>query len=459
MFLDSIRQSGARWMRLAAACAALCAGPAHAFIDGISAPGSTFALTADADYISVADGVSFYAWGYRVTGSAAPLMQFPGPTIVVNQGDTVTLTLTNNLPVNTSIIFPGQLDVSAVDPNAPDGIAVTDAGNVGKLAREAAPLGGTVSYRFVASRPGTFMYRSGTQMEVQQEMGLFGALIVRPAATNQAYEHPSTYFDRETLFVLSELDPLWRQAVYDQVMAANGAVLPNASIDTSAFGNYNPVYWFINGRNGPDTLAAAFLGTLPNQPYNCLPRMHANEHLLMRMVNAGRELHPFHHHGNNSWTIARDGNVLSSGDPVTVGPDIAQSNFTLQMVPGQTVDAIYWWSGYDLGWDVYGNALCGKAGQPACPAAQPGQLQADVGKPVPVKLPSELELTYGELYSGSPYLGSFGARPVGAGAQNLTAAYFHMFHSHNEREIINGGVYPGGMMTFVVIEPPSVPIQ
>ena len=37
-------------------------------------------------------------------------MQLPGPTLIVTEGQTVTVTLTNNLPKaagNTSILFPG----------------------------------------------------------------------------------------------------------------------------------------------------------------------------------------------------------------------------------------------------------------------------------------------------------------------------------------------------------------
>jgi len=33
-----------------------------------------------------------------------------------------------------------------------------------------------------------------------------------------------------------------------------------------------------------------------------------------------------------------------------------------------------------------------------------------------------------------------------------------MWHSHNEKELINFDIFPGGMMTFVVIEPPTVDI-
>jgi len=63
-------------------------------------------------------------------------MQLPGPTLVVNEGTAVTITLTNNLPTgagNTSIVFAG--------------IPVTSAtgGTAGLLAQEALP-GGSVTY-------------------------------------------------------------------------------------------------------------------------------------------------------------------------------------------------------------------------------------------------------------------------------------------------------------------------
>ena len=73
-------------------------------------------------YISQPDGASVYSWGYGCTaapsgfapsaigGASCGDMQIPGPTLIVHQGDTVTVTLTNNLPAaagNTSILFPG----------------------------------------------------------------------------------------------------------------------------------------------------------------------------------------------------------------------------------------------------------------------------------------------------------------------------------------------------------------
>jgi len=106
----------------------------------------TFNLTARAGYVSVADGGSIYSWGYSESSNS--YMQLPGPTLRVMQGTPVTITLTNSLPVaagNTSMVFPG-LTVTA------------SGGETGALTNEAAP-GGTVTYTFTASKPGTYQYR------------------------------------------------------------------------------------------------------------------------------------------------------------------------------------------------------------------------------------------------------------------------------------------------------------
>jgi FtsP/CotA-like multicopper oxidase with cupredoxin domain len=76
------------------AVSALLASPVtHAAISGVT--GTTFYMSASEGYISVADGGSIYTWGYSVDGLA---MQLPGPTLIVTEGDTVTINLTNHLP-------------------------------------------------------------------------------------------------------------------------------------------------------------------------------------------------------------------------------------------------------------------------------------------------------------------------------------------------------------------------
>ncbi len=41
-----------------------------------------------------------------------------------------------------------------------------------------------MTYTFTASQPGTFLFHSGTRPELQVEMGMIGALIVRPTGFN-----------------------------------------------------------------------------------------------------------------------------------------------------------------------------------------------------------------------------------------------------------------------------------
>src|SRR5260370_13612217 len=105
-----------------AAAALMLPATAQAAAPGISGP--TFNLTAQPAYLSQPDGQSVYSWGYGCTaapafvpafpaGDPTPFcntMQGPGPTLVVTEGQTISVTLTNGLPTpagNTSIPVPG----------------------------------------------------------------------------------------------------------------------------------------------------------------------------------------------------------------------------------------------------------------------------------------------------------------------------------------------------------------
>ncbi len=421
-------------------------GKSYAVIDGVT--GSTFNLSAKTGYISTPEGNSVFMWGYAFNGStdfcpAGGCMQYPGPTIIVDQGTPVTVNLTNNLTVNVSIVFPGQ-DVSA------------SGGVPGILTKEALP-GGTVNYSFTANNPGTYIYYSGTNSDLQVDMGLVGAFIVRPVgyiegnpATYKAYSHADSKYDREVLMFLSEVDPEIHQLVENGKMN---------QVDTTTF---FPNYWFENGRNLPDTMVDAYVPWLPSQPYNCMPMMHPGEKMLIRFIGGGRASHPLHTHGNNHLVIARDGRLLESSPGS--GADLSESTFTTTVYPGGTADAIFTWTGERLGWDIYGHTdptNTGKVGAD-CTAAgvplQPTEYEPDHCKPVPVDLPNTLNLTIGPFYSGSPFLDQTGSLPPGTGGYNSFGGLFFMWHSHNEKELTNYNVFIGGMGTMAAIVPLGMPI-
>ncbi len=428
-----------------------CGISAQAMVDGVAGP--NFSLTAKSDYISTADGNSILIWGYANGGGIA---QYPGPTLIVNQGDTVTVTLANQLDVPVSAVFPGQAGVTAEEAAAPSA--------AGLLTLEALP-GGSVRYSFVAANPGTYLYWSGTRPELQIEMGLFGAMIIRPTMSGKAmdmhaYNTMDSMYQEETLFLMSEIDPQIHSLV------ESGRI---AEVDNTTF---NAMYFFFNGRAAPDTMAAANVNYLPTQPYNCMPMIHPGEKLLMRVANAGRIIHPFHFHGNNALQIARDGRLLSTNP--SMGADLAVSHFTVQTPPGATEDLIFTWTGEKLGWDIYGhqhdldNAPAGnfpgpedvdhnKNGALDTVPLEPGEYEPDHGKPLPVTLPENQDLTFGGMHSGSPFLGALGALPPGEGGLNPSGGFMYMWHSHTEKELLNGDIFPGGMMTMLLVDAPWVP--
>src|SRR6202035_3607867 len=88
------------------ALGSLLALSAHAAAPGIvgssTAGTSTFNLDAGTTSITQPDGTVVYAWGYGCTtppggfkpamvGQNCPLAQLPGPTLIVTEGDTVTV--------------------------------------------------------------------------------------------------------------------------------------------------------------------------------------------------------------------------------------------------------------------------------------------------------------------------------------------------------------------------------
>ncbi|MEQ1484125.1 multicopper oxidase domain-containing protein [Methyloglobulus sp.] len=417
---------------------------AGATIPGITGP--NFNLVAAEDYLTTPDGGSVYVWGYGNANNAT--MQYPGLTLIVNQGDVVTVTLTNNLWKNTSIVFPGQEGVTANcnDFNCADGL----------LAKEALPSG-TVTYTFTATKPGTYLYHSGTRPDLQTEMGLVGALIVRPNGYNEnaptAYGHAGSGYDHEYLSLLTEMDVRIHQEV------------ETGAYDTVDTRDYKPVWWFINGRNGVDTVSADNNPLLPNQPYGSIIRTRPGEKVLLRLIGAGRDPHPYHTHGNHFTLLAKDARMFES-NPGVSGPDRTTPGFTNETFPGETYDMLFSWTGSGLGWDMYGYT---HATQPTyCdasdnatvdyPADKMSQSAADRCKALPVVLPGLQELTFGPFYSGSPYLGNAGALPPGEGGFNANNGYFFMWHSHSERELVNFNIFPGGMLTFLIVEPPGTPI-
>src|SRR5512140_1993033 len=72
--------------------------------------GTPVNLTAQRMTTTLRDGAAAPTWGYCESSACASATSWtPGPTIVAAAGDTLTIHLTNNLPVPTSLVVLGQL--------------------------------------------------------------------------------------------------------------------------------------------------------------------------------------------------------------------------------------------------------------------------------------------------------------------------------------------------------------
>ncbi len=416
----------------------------HAAIPGIES--NTFELHAKEAQITTPDGDAFKIWGFADGDGEA---QYPGPTLLITQGDCVVITVHNDLPAgrpDISLALPGQ------EGKAGDGTDVctnntAGTGTVfdGTDSNVIAP-GGSKTYRFRAENAGTYMYHSGVDPHVQIDMGLVGALIVRPtgaipekvdppvdvAYQGIAYDDSpviaeKSAYDQEYLFLMSEMDPRLHY------------LADNDTIDQYDNSTYKSVLWFINGRNAPDTLTGDGVPMLPHQPYGALMVMKPGERILIRTINAGRNQHPLHLHGNHYTQIARDGNVILTEEEANPG----FIDYTLNAVQLSTADLIFEWTGKGMGWDIYGHA----AEDPLEPYEDP----MDHGKPLPVVIPESQDLAFGGLYGGSPFLGVTDSLPIGEGGLNPMGGMVHIWHSHSERELANNDIFPGGMITFMIV--------
>jgi FtsP/CotA-like multicopper oxidase with cupredoxin domain len=113
-------------------------------------------------------------------------------------------------------------------------------------------------------------------------MGLYGALVVRSATQNQAYDTAATGYDVAATLLLSAVDPGF-----------------NAAPDTFDLHAYRATYWLINGVGYPDTAGIT---------------ASAGQRVLLRYLNAGYDNTTMLLLGMHERVIARDARLL--GNPL-----------------------------------------------------------------------------------------------------------------------------------------------
>jgi FtsP/CotA-like multicopper oxidase with cupredoxin domain len=202
--------------------------------------------------------------------------QVPGPRIRVTEGERVRLIVTNRLPEPTTVHWHGL-----ILPNAMDGPA--------EITQEPIAPGDSYTYEFTTQQAGTFFYHSHSDVDRQQALGLYGALIIDPADPAEA---PAA--DQEVVVQLQEWNE--REGYTYPAMPMEG-LLPN--------------FFTINGKAYPETETV---------------QARVGDRLLIRFIGSSSAfIHPMHVHGGPFTVIAADGEPIPEAawyekDTVNVGP-------------------------------------------------------------------------------------------------------------------------------------------
>ena len=210
--------------------------------------------------------------------------QVPGPRITLTEGDHVRFNVTNNLPEPTTIHWHGLLL-----PNAMDGPA--------EITQEPIPFGGRFTYEFAVQQAGTFFYHSHADVDRQQALGLYGALLIQPRDGAHAIAA-----DQELVVQLQEWNE--REGYTFPAMPMEG-VMPN--------------FFTINGKSYPATETV---------------QLRVGQQLLVRFIGSqGAFIHPMHIHGGPFTVVATDG--------VTLPESARYEKDTLNVAPGERYDVIW----------------------------------------------------------------------------------------------------------------------
>ncbi|MBI5576782.1 MAG: multicopper oxidase domain-containing protein [Deltaproteobacteria bacterium] len=300
----------------------------------------TYTLRVAADNAVMPDNAVIPVWKIANAGTDN-VLGFPGPTLVGTVGDDLVVTLINELPSDNTVIGTGN-GISLVIPGLgmpvvenPPGTPLAQQGpvfvtpvvdNVSLPPRvvsftQMTPAdNGTRTYRFTLSKSGTFLYQSGADPSVQVQMGIYGALIVRPADPAQAYPptatNPNTTFDNELVLLYSAIDPFLHNAVVDNTYGTD--VLPTTF-------EYEPKYFLVNGKpyqNQVDPLVNHH-DPLPIGPPG-------GNGTLLRFLNADLNAHAPSFMNTYVSVIGEDGNLLP----------YPGRHHTVFLPPGKTKDVL-----------------------------------------------------------------------------------------------------------------------
>ncbi len=222
-------------------------------------------------------------------------VKIPGPTLVYNEGDSVTIDLWNISQGAPHTIHLHGLDVDQANDGVPHlsfDVAHMDHG----------------FYRFKAPHAGTYLYHCHVVSTIHVQAGMYGLIIIRPADGSNTTWSGGHSYDRDISWMTSELDTNWHKDDVLEHPHDTGMHIMKVEIP-----EFHPQHFLVNGlsQNQLSDSSVALYSTV-------------NEQLYLRIANIGYYGNKVHFPaGYNVQIVSSDGRPLPTpevSDSLTIYP-------------------------------------------------------------------------------------------------------------------------------------------
>ncbi|SFV65705.1 hypothetical protein MNB_SM-4-1006 [hydrothermal vent metagenome] len=220
-------------------------------------------------FITQVTGDDIYFMGYSNTTAE---LNVPGESFIVQEGDTVNITIVNTLLTPHSFVIDGQVDSGIIEG------------------------GTTKSISFTATQAGSYMYYDKLNAPYNRLCGLHGGMAIMPRDSSTELYPGSPTFVQQNFWIFSDIDPVWNNAV------------GNAQTPSTPF---IPRFFTINGLGGRPPGAAGHGDGTVDAMYD--PRSvlhgHIGDRALIRVLNAGMCQQAVHVHANHMEWLTKNGQI------------------------------------------------------------------------------------------------------------------------------------------------------
>ncbi|RMG58957.1 MAG: hypothetical protein D6717_02175 [Gammaproteobacteria bacterium] len=209
---------------------------------------------------------------FRGFSSSNGTLNVPGEALIVQEGDTVEITIVNTLADDHSFVIDGMVDSGVIRG------------------------GQSLTFSFTADKVGSHMYYDGVNAPYNRLLGLHGGLAVMPAGSADELYPGSPTFVQQYFWIFHDIDPAWHDRL-------SRGLQPNTE--------YVPRYFTINGLTARPPGAPGNGDPTVDAMHDPRTALHGSigDRTLIRILNAGLCNQSVHTHGNHMEWLTQNGEI------------------------------------------------------------------------------------------------------------------------------------------------------